>query len=233
MERFEALYRDHHTRLVGWLHQQINDYATAQDLAQDTYVTLWQSRDTVTEWTKTILYYVARQRLIDHYRKRVVNDPIEEASHVINPDDPFEMLELRWEIKQRLNAMPECERQVILLRMDGYTDEEIRVTLGIALGTVKSRANRVREAAGTTTKQNADAIRDTARRLARQRGRLTSKALAQVAGCSSTLALHHLKQLELDGYLYTCGVEMDITRVNLKAPWVWAPTSKLLRRRTA
>src|SRR3954462_4654006 len=89
---------------------------------------------------------IARKRAIDHLRKRRdVVVPLD-SMREITGDDGREIADrLVWadEVRGALDLLPELQREVLeLAYFSGYTQVEISTSLGIPLGTVKTRTAR-------------------------------------------------------------------------------------------
>src|SRR4029079_19586328 len=62
------------------------------------------------------------------------------------PDQVLAQKELAAKLDRALDALPSDQRTVIVLReVDGLSYEEIAYSLGVAIGTVKSRLTRARK----------------------------------------------------------------------------------------
>mgnify|MGYP001767995777 CR=1 FL=1 len=82
------------------------------------------------------------------------------ASDLAEPDRMFRRKELAARIWGALGRLPFDQRTVVVLReIDGLSYDEIAFSLGVAVGTIKSRAHRGRAM-----------LRDELYELARQRG---------------------------------------------------------------
>ena len=67
------------------------------------------------------------------------------------PDRVLQERETAGRVWQALDALPFDQRAVIILReIDGLSYEEIATSLGVAVGTVKSRLARARETLRST-----------------------------------------------------------------------------------
>ena len=76
------------------------------------------------------------------------------ASELVAPDRMFGQRELAKRIWDALDRLPFDQRTVMVLReIDGLTYEEIGFSLGVAVGTVKSRLTRAREALRTQLRE--------------------------------------------------------------------------------
>jgi RNA polymerase sigma-70 factor (ECF subfamily) len=70
------------------------------------------------------------------------------------PDSVLEQRETAEQVWLALDALPFDQRAVVVLReIDGLSYEEISASLGIAVGTVKSRLARARENLRLTLRQ--------------------------------------------------------------------------------
>ncbi|MCE0464810.1 RNA polymerase sigma factor [Pseudomonas sp. 20TX0172] len=148
---FEALYARHRQGLYRFLLSLSNKAELAEEIFQDTWLSLIRSttqpqgRASFRTW----LFQIARNRLIDHWRKHGVHNPLhdsyDEQLHV-QPDDtgsPEQQLSLSRDqarLEAALQALPEDQREVFLLRLHGDLElPQIAALTGVPLETVKSR----------------------------------------------------------------------------------------------
>ena len=147
---FAALFRHFAPRVKGFLARGGADNALAEELAQETMVTLWRrassfdpSRAQVSTW----LYTIARNLRIDHAR-RAHEDASGGAPEEDSPDftddarPEDELLAAqRWHgVRRALERLPADQAQVLRLSFfDERPHARIARELAIPLGTVKSR----------------------------------------------------------------------------------------------
>jgi RNA polymerase sigma-70 factor (ECF subfamily) len=144
---FEEMVECYHKRLCGWFNRRTHNPDIVDDLVQETYLHLWRHRHRITEWTEKILFYVARQRLIDYYRKRRISyTSLEEVATVVVYEQRFAVNE--DDVEVILQMASSLHREVLMLVVDGWHYEEIAALLGIKVGTVKSRLNSGRREIG-------------------------------------------------------------------------------------
>jgi len=147
-----------HTRKVFALAYRFSGRADeAEDLTQEIFVKLYQSLDryegsagSFPSW----LMAVARNHAIDHYRRRReehrrrVDEPALLDLAPASEEGPFKALEREERarlVHRALRSLPQDLREpLILFDLQGVPYEEVAVTLGVPLGTVKSRINRGR-----------------------------------------------------------------------------------------
>jgi RNA polymerase sigma factor (sigma-70 family) len=149
---FEALYRRHRGPLYRFLLRQVGNTAAAEELFQDVWMRVidsrrrYQARAPFGSW----LYAIAHNRLMDFYRasgkaRFLAQEESEEALDALPADDP--PAEIRLERKraaERLLAalaeLPEVQREAFLLQQEGdLSVEEIGAVTGVNRETAKSR----------------------------------------------------------------------------------------------
>lgn len=148
---FELLFRRYKGRLYAYLWRRVHDEALAADLAQETFVRLWQSR---LRWQDSgslgsYLIRTAQRLTIDEYRRREVRNrwsrdmasvavPVARA-----PDRELEQRELRLRLDEAIGALPERTREVFILKRDaGLSYREIAELMEISPKTVDAQMNR-------------------------------------------------------------------------------------------
>ena len=69
---FEALYREHYERIYTYLFFKTGSREDAADLAQDTFLRLWQHRETMPTVAHSWLYTVAKHLFLDQAAHQAV-----------------------------------------------------------------------------------------------------------------------------------------------------------------
>jgi RNA polymerase sigma-70 factor, ECF subfamily len=145
---FAALFDHFAPRIKAYLMRAGADEALADELAQEALLAVWRkaesfdaSRATAATW----IFTIARNLRIDRFRKEWrdvaagddLPDAIDEAAA---PDDRLSDAERGTRIRDALRQLPPDQIKVIELSFfDEQPHAEIARTLGIPLGTVKSR----------------------------------------------------------------------------------------------
>jgi RNA polymerase sigma factor (sigma-70 family) len=149
---FAALFRHFAPRIKGFLVRAGANDALAEELAQETMVTLWRraaSFDPARAQVATWLYTIARNLRIDYHR-RTAGGPVEPpddwdpeqqpADGHLTLDELQHLAQRERGVQQALAELPPEQAQVLRLSFfDEHPHGRIAQDLGIPLGTVKSR----------------------------------------------------------------------------------------------
>jgi RNA polymerase sigma-70 factor (ECF subfamily) len=146
-----ALYGDYGRLVYSVAHRVLGRHDLAEEATQQTFVQAWQAAERVdvdrdlAPWLATI----AKRAAIDIYRREArrpasaLTDVASDDRAVVTLPPDLDTLDAVWQVRQAIDELPEDEAAVIRLQhLDGMTQTEVAATLGIALGTVKSRSNR-------------------------------------------------------------------------------------------
>lgn len=122
----------------------LSDVEDAADAVQDTLAKAWEKRNILTRpeqfkpWVMRILVNQCKDML--RKRKRRSFYPLEENTASIDP------LALQPPVMEAINALkPELRVVMVLHYVDGYAVQEIASSLGVPLGTVKTRMRSARK----------------------------------------------------------------------------------------
>jgi RNA polymerase sigma-70 factor (ECF subfamily) len=145
---FRELYQAYGPRVKGYMMRQGADPAAAEDLAQETLLTVWRraglyaaEKGSVSTW----IFTIARNLRIDRLRREVPWQELpqeleREATTEPQPDEAYATEQSGVVVREALSALPEDQRQVVVLAyIEGLSHSEIAARLGLPVGTVKSR----------------------------------------------------------------------------------------------
>lgn len=143
---FQALFARHGGRLYGFFAHRTGSRAQAEDLTQRTWLRVHHARQRFRldgrflPWLYTIAANLGRSSARDGARERLTADgSLPAADALVEPG----LSEEHRAVRQALAALPEGQREVILLhRFQGLGFAEIAAALGTSEGAVKLRAHR-------------------------------------------------------------------------------------------
>ena len=148
-DNIEFLWNQYNRRLLAFIRGRVGDDAEAEDILQETFVRVHRNLCCKTEWERpeSWFYQIARNLIIDHYRRRREMVEIPESladSPDVLEDDPETALALS--LKELVDELPETYRQALLLtEYQGMNQKQLAGHLGISLSGAKSRVQRARD----------------------------------------------------------------------------------------
>lgn len=147
-QAFAELFENFAPRIKAYMIRQGADPTTAEELAQETLMTVWRkaglysdTKGSATTW----IFTIARNLRIDRLRREAPWQALhegrdEEASDEQLPDEVVSEKQRRQRVHEVLSTLPEDQYQVVHLSyIEGLSHSEIAERLELPLGTVKSR----------------------------------------------------------------------------------------------
>jgi RNA polymerase sigma-70 factor (ECF subfamily) len=150
---WEAIVREHSARVYRLAYRLTGNRHDAEDLTQEVFVRVFRSLSTYTPGTfEGWLHRITTNLFLDQARRRqrirmdaMGEDGDRYPATDVGPERAFEHAFLDVDVQQALDELPpEYRAAVVLCDIEGLSYEEIAVTLGIKLGTVRSRIHRAR-----------------------------------------------------------------------------------------
>ena len=150
----QPLWEQYNRRLLVFITSRVGDESEAEDILQEVFIRVHRSLCCQAEWQKPDgwFYQIARNLIIDHYRRRrelaeIPEDlPAEPAFDEQSEleEDPAATLALS--LREMVDELPEPYRQALLLtEYQGLTQKQLAEQLGISLSGAKSRVQRARD----------------------------------------------------------------------------------------
>ncbi|HEX7545491.1 MAG TPA: sigma-70 family RNA polymerase sigma factor [Gemmatimonadaceae bacterium] len=165
-DAFRELVRRYERPVFSLIFRMVRDSATAEDLAQDTFIKVlnhidkYRSEFKLSSW----LFKIANNVAIDHLRRRQIAtismsgsphagtaSEVEATSFDVASDDEsaldeMESKELGSAIERAIARLrPEYRSCILLRHVEDRSYEEIAATLDLPLGTVKTYIHRARQ----------------------------------------------------------------------------------------
>ena len=147
-DAFNYLYRQYSAVLYGVINKVVYDEQTAQDVLQEVFVKIWSNigqYDAKKGRIYTWMINIARNASIDKLRSKgeIMKGKIQTGEDVVNNLErgmKTEQITDTIGLRKMVAALkPEYETIISLAYFKGFTLDEISKTLGIPLGTVKTR----------------------------------------------------------------------------------------------
>lgn len=147
-EAFEAFFGEYSDVVYRFCLYKTSDKQIAHDLTQDTFMRLWKvmCAGKTIEKPKQYIYQIARNLVIDHYKraKDVSLDNLQEAGY--DPKDSGQGTDFLAEVsilRQAIDKLEEDYREIIYMRfIEGMGIEDIAEAMNISANLVSVRINR-------------------------------------------------------------------------------------------
>ncbi len=146
MRAFDTIYQLYASKLLGFCMRYVKSREDAEEIVQDTFVALWNSRESIkSDSLRALLFTIARNRLVNAYKSRL-NSPIyedfvsaEAYSVSVDGTPSIEYDEFEKSVYDVMDSLPETQSRVLRLsRIDGLSHKEIAQKTGLSLQTVKN-----------------------------------------------------------------------------------------------
>jgi RNA polymerase sigma-70 factor (ECF subfamily) len=152
---FAALVREHGNEVYTLARRLVGDPHLAADVAQETLIRAWKALPNfrgdaaLSTWLHRITVNTAwthKKRARRHSALSL--DEFTDVASPMGADHPEmagEILELRGRLRQALDALPEAQRQVVVLKdVYDWSHAEIADSMGISVSAAKVRLHRAR-----------------------------------------------------------------------------------------
>jgi len=153
---YKQVFDDYYESIRSFVYFKAGDAGLAEDIAQDTFFKLWETRDRIALSTvKSYLYTIAGNLTINQLKRQQLkyklHQQVKPATDIKDPHYLAEMKEYEEKLNGVINGMTEASREVFLMnRMEGLKYREIAERLGITVKAVEKRMSK----ALTYVKQN-------------------------------------------------------------------------------
>jgi len=156
---YQEIYRAFARKVFNFIYRMVNSTEEAEDLAQETFVAVYQKLRSLKDNSKfePWLFRIARNFVYQRYRTRspstVSIDALDENGQQVtqlvdarkNPDEAFQSVELEDVVAEVIAALPEKYREVFVLSaLQHLSYQEIADIVGRSLPSVKTDIHRAR-----------------------------------------------------------------------------------------
>jgi RNA polymerase sigma-70 factor (family 1) len=141
----ETLFKTCFSFVCKTIYRIVQDTATAEDLAQDVFIKIWNRRDALKDvYFKAYLHRAAINMALDHidkHKRRGAHVQMEDHLEPIQPvSSSIALKQTTQHIQQAIDRLPEkCREIFILSRYEELSYREIATTLSISIKTVENQ----------------------------------------------------------------------------------------------
>ncbi|MGX5820123.1 RNA polymerase sigma-70 factor [Chitinophaga lutea] len=142
----EALFKAYFPLVCKAIYRLVPDMATAEDLAQEVFIKIWNRREQLHDvYFKAYLHRAAVNMALDHIDKsKRRGGPVREIGpaqeELVSTAPTVHVADTKARIQQAVNALPEkCREIFVLSRFEEMSYKEIAQTLQISVKTVENQ----------------------------------------------------------------------------------------------
>lgn len=148
----KTIWQEFQQKLRGFIAQRVNNPADVDDILQEVFVKIHQQLASVTNTERigSWIFTIARNAIIDHYRKayrhrELSTDNSLEAEFLAEDPIVFNQ-QMAACLRPLLVHLPETYREALqLVEFEGLTQRKVAEELGISVSGMKSRVQRGRQ----------------------------------------------------------------------------------------
>lgn len=144
-EEFKKLFDTYFDDVRRYLLYRSGDENVATDIAQDTFMRIWEKQIAINQKTvKGLLFKIASDLFITRYRREKIAfnffNTFEPSNKSITPEDELHFQELKNAYETALKTMPEKQREVFLMsRVEELKYKEIAEQLNLSVKAIEKR----------------------------------------------------------------------------------------------
>jgi RNA polymerase sigma-70 factor (ECF subfamily) len=145
---FDQIYMDWYYPVRNFIYYKTGDMQVAEDIVQDTFLKVWEKRETIKiETVKSLLYKIAGNLFLNRIEHEKVSFKFitENTGNAYfnSPDFELEMKEFDRRLQHSLADLDEKNRIVFLMnRIDDQTYSQIAESLGLSVKAVEKRMGK-------------------------------------------------------------------------------------------
>ncbi len=147
MLAFDVIYKQYSSRLYGFVLQLIKQESDAEEIVQEVFVKIWESRKDINAYSSfdSYLFTIAYNNTISLLRKRVSEKKyleylksIQQVSGSVDIIEEIHFKDVKSNFEKLVNQLTSRQKEVYnLSREEGLTHKEIAKKLGISQNTVE------------------------------------------------------------------------------------------------
>lgn len=147
-QEFERAFDMYFSNLRNFLYYKTSQAQLAEDVAQDAFVKLWETREKIDKSSlKAYLFTIGNNLAINHLKRNQLKFKFlnlqADKRDIKTPEYLLEMQEFDQKLQDTLSRVPEGAREVFLMnRIDGLKYREIAEMLGLSMKAVEKRMSR-------------------------------------------------------------------------------------------
>jgi RNA polymerase sigma factor (sigma-70 family) len=148
---FDRIVRTHGEALSRFAWGYVDNAADHDDLMQNVLIAIWQAlpRFRGASSERTFVFRIAHNRGCSFVGRRRDHDPLPTDAPIADPrpspDEALDEARRREQLARAVRTLPDAQRQAVLLRLEGFSLNEIAALQGTSEANVSVRLTRGRD----------------------------------------------------------------------------------------
>lgn len=148
---FRFYYEKYFHALCLWVLRIIKEETLMHDIVQEAFVSLWKSREQIESEVhlKMFLYQVVRYRCLNYLKNKKIEEKYIQNYLALEEEACFEQIVVEEEVYrlviQEIQNLPNEQRRVVELHLEGKNNPEIAEMMQVSVNTVKTHKARARK----------------------------------------------------------------------------------------
>jgi RNA polymerase sigma-70 factor (family 1) len=147
-DEFDRIFSDWYYQLRNYVYYKCGDMQAAEDIVQDTFLKIWERKESIrTDTVKSLMYKIANNLFLNrlNHQKVLLKFTSDNSfnEYTASPDFELEMKEFDEKLQKSISELDEKNRIVFLMnRIDDLTYREIAQNLGLSQKAVEKRMGK-------------------------------------------------------------------------------------------
>lgn len=152
---FEVIYRTYWDKIFRLCMGYVNDYDLAQDLAQETFILVWQKLESFRNESSigTWIFRIATNNCLRQIEKEKRFPKTELPVHISQEKSVSIEPQIQF-LYKCIAALPEIDRIIISLELEDVKQAEIATIVGLSEANIRVKIHRIKEKLTQKFKQN-------------------------------------------------------------------------------
>ncbi len=145
-EKYQKFYEEYKNKLFSYLIVKCGDPEISKDIMQESFTRHFQYYGRESVLSPSLLFTIARNAFVDHLRQQ---DKFKVTENIIpqvaaEQENTVIAREENDKILNAMNRLPELDREILSLAVNGVAYKEIAITFKLSVANVKVRVHRAR-----------------------------------------------------------------------------------------
>lgn len=148
-ESFNVIFDRYARKLYSYAYVLTRDRIDSEEIVQETFLRVWENRQKINPELSfnAFLIIIARNLIYNKAKRRVLEHAVIDYFHYTykyyhtDGQDLFEKTDDEEAKNRLIEKLPKKRRQILKLRMQGYSNEEVARILNISKSTVANQIN--------------------------------------------------------------------------------------------